>query len=67
MSEQQQTLLKIVQQIYRDTGGPVSTIAVATRAYMSDRWARKQLGDLARAGAVQRVGQRRGWLLPEAA
>jgi len=37
-------------------------VAVSCRAYISDRWARKQLSALAERQLVQRVGVRRGWL-----
>lgn len=57
----QQQLKDIVISIVRDTGRPATSVAIGTRLYVSDRHARRWLSQL-EGVAVQRVGQRRGWL-----
>ena len=60
MSEQQ--LVSIVTSIVRDTGRPANSTAIAMRfGYISDRQVRTYLSRF-EGLAVQRVGQRRGWL-----
>jgi DNA-binding GntR family transcriptional regulator len=58
----EQSLIKIIEQIYRDTHCPARTVAVATRYGYSERWTRQYLSRLVRNGRVQRVGQRGGYM-----
>jgi hypothetical protein len=62
MSEQQRCVVAAINEAYRATYAPVTTVAVAVRCCMSDRWARELLSDLAVRGAIRRVGVRRGWM-----
>lgn len=62
MTQTQQTILQIIQEVYRSTYSPVSTVSVATRYGLCDRHMRRYLNDLKQTGAIQRIGQRGGWL-----
>lgn len=67
MSTEQRRLVSELERIFRTTHAPVRTVALAQRCYMSERWTLYKLVELEKIGAVQRVGQRRGWMLPEVA
>ncbi len=58
----ERSLIKIVEQIYRDTYSPARTIAVATRYGYSERHTRLCLKRLVDNGRLQRVGQRGGYM-----
>lgn len=59
----ERAVVKAITEVVRHTGGPASTLAVASRVYLSDRQARRYLVRLEQSRQVQRVGQRGGWLL----
>lgn len=59
---EQQRILSILEKIYRDTYSPAKSVALAQHCFMSERNARYKLVKLEKAGLVQRVGVRGGWL-----
>ncbi len=60
---QQSVLLPTVARIARDTGRAARTKAVAARLGMAERTARLHLSETVKAGALQRVGVRGGWMV----
>jgi DNA-binding IscR family transcriptional regulator len=59
----QDQIFSALQTAYRESGRiPVSSKAVATRAYCDDSYVRRVFRDLEKRGLVQRYGQRKGWM-----
>jgi len=58
----QDVIIATVRAIYRDTGAPAKSIAVATRCCVSRNTAWRWLKELEQEKQINRVGQRCGWL-----